>query len=338
MHLNWTIAFPKTQFPFQFSYNNHFFLIGSCFTEHIGNYLKDLKFQVVQNPAGILFDPLSIAFHLIQWSEEIYPSKEEFFYYQELWHHWKFHTQFSSTDLENSYQLVLGSVSHAIENLKKTDWLIVTLGSSYSYQLTNQIPNEHLQKYGLNYPVANCHKCPNQWFHKYLTPIQETFEILNHAFNKVKKINPKIQFLINISPVRHLRDGVVENNRSKARLIEATHLLVENRKDTFYLPSYELVIDVLRDYRFYDVDKAHPNYEATQWVIQYFIENYFSEETQEFLKEVHEIRLAYQHQPKNPQTQAHQKFLQSYYEKTLSIQKRLPFLNWDKELEYFGKY
>jgi hypothetical protein len=95
------------------------------------------------------------------------------------------------------------------------------------------------------------------------------------------------------------------------------------------------VIDVLRDYRFYDIDKAHPNYEATQWVIQYFVENYFSKDTQELMKEIQEIQLAYQHQPRNPQTQAHQKFLHTYYEKTLYLQKKLPHLNWEKELEHF---
>lgn len=337
MNLNWTIAFPKVHFPFPLSYNDHFFFIGSCFTEHIGNYLKDLKFSVVQNPAGILFDPHSIAFHLKQWSNHILPNESDFFCFNELWHHWKFHTQFVSINLNTTFQKILSSVNLAIEHLKKTDWLIVTLGSSYSYKLSDKISDEHITKYGIHYPVANCHKCPNQWFYKYLTPSNETFDLLNDAFENVKKVNPQIQFLINISPVRHLRDGVVENNRSKARLIEAVHALVESRKDTFYLPSYEIVIDVLRDYRFYDLDKAHPNYEATQWILQFFVENYFSKETQDRMKEIQEIQLAYQHQPRNPETQAHQKFLQSYYDKTLRLSKLLPHLDWEKELNYFGK-
>ncbi len=337
MNLNWTIAFPRPYFPFELSYKDQFFLIGSCFTEHIGKFLQQLKFKVTQNPAGILFDPHSIAFHLFNWARGIYPTSEELFLDNELWHHWKYHTQFSSTNFHESYQKIYDASHQAILFLKQSTWLVVTLGSSYTYKLDEGIPVEHYQKFGVGYAVANCHKCPNTWFQKYLNPIHETYQLLNEAFNEVLKVNPKIRFLVNISPVRHLRDGVVENNRSKARLLEAVHQLVENRKDTFYLPSYELVIDVLRDYRFYDLDKAHPNYEATQWVLNYFVEHYFSKECQEQIKKIQDIITAYHHQPRNPDTVAHQQFLASYLEKTLQMQKVLPDLDWGNELRYFGR-
>jgi hypothetical protein len=336
MPLNWTIAFPTVHFPLKLSYHDQFFLIGSCFTEHIGKYLSELKFHVTQNPAGILFDPHSIAYHLSNWAQEIYPVPEEWFCYNELWHHWKYHSQFSTTQKNISYEQAFASSRLAIQQLKTADWLIITLGSSYSYRLSSNAPQEQLQLYREGYFVANCHKCPAQWFEKYLTPSSETYELLYSTFEIIKQVNPKIHFLLNISPVRHLRDGVIENNRSKARLIEAVHLLVENRPDTFYLPSYELVIDVLRDYRFFDIDKAHPNYEATQWVLQYFLEHYFSKETQEIIEKVKEIVSAYQHKPKNPDTQAHKNFMKTFYQKTCELQKHFPFLDWRKELEYFN--
>ncbi len=336
MNLSWTIPLPKSYFPYQLSYYNHFFLVGSCFTEHIGKFLKELKFQVIQNPAGILFDPHSIAFHLSNWANGCSPKREELFLEKELWYHWKYHSQFSSVSQEQTFHEIKKSYDMAIIHLKKTDWLIVTFGSSFSYRLNHNIPDELKEKFGIGYFVANCHKCPNQWFDKYLTPITETYELINVAFHQIKSINPKIRFLLNISPVRHLRDGVIENNRSKARLLEAIHLLVENREDTYYLPSYEIVIDVLRDYRFYDIDKAHPNYEATQWVLQYFLQNFFSKETQEIVKKIQDIQTAYNHKPRNPNTLAHVQFLNSYLEKTLQLQKELPHLDWSKELKYFN--
>lgn len=335
-NLNWTIAFPKANFPHQLTYENQFFLIGSCFTEHIGKFLKNLKFRVYQNPAGILFDPHSIAFHLSEWAKSQIPREYELFFYNELWYHWKYHSQFSSTKKEKCYEEIQNSALEAINQLKTCDWIIITLGSSFAYQLSAEASPEHIKQFGQGFSVANCHKCPNQWFHKYLMPSSETFDLLNQAFHEIKMLNPKVQFLLNISPVRHLRDGVVENNRSKARLIEAVHQLVETHSDCYYLPSYEIVIDVLRDYRFFDTDKAHPNYEATQWVLQYFIENYFSPSTQVQIQKVTEILNAYQHRPKNPDTLAHQKFLKTFYEKTLEIQKLLPHLNWHDEIQYFG--
>lgn len=335
--MEWTIAFPNPNLPpLPLQYPHKIFLIGSCFTEHIGNFLKDHKFNVLVNPMGVLFDPCAIAFHLLNFAKKQHTPSDHLFFYQELWHSWKHHSQFSSTSFEKTYQTILNAEKKASEFLQDADWLIITLGTSYTYRLTEHAPQEHLHKWGVSYPVANCHKCPAQWFFRYLLPLDETYDLLYQALSLIQKVNPKVHILLNISPVRHLRDGVIANNRSKARLIEVTHLLTENLTNTFYLPSYEIIIDVLRDYRFYDIDKAHPNYEATQWVIQFFTEHYLDSQTKQYLSRMQDIRKALLHRPQNPNTQAHQQFLNRYFEKVCQIEKELPFLNFEEEKKIFS--
>lgn len=335
--MEWTIAFPKPQLPPQpLQYSHKIFLIGSCFTEHIGNFLKEHKFQVLANPMGVLFDPYSIAWHLLNFARKHFTASDQLFLYNELWSSWMHHSQFSSTSFEKTYQSILIAEQQASDFLQDADWLIITLGTSFSYRLTEQAPTDHIHKFGLNYPVANCHKCPAQWFLRYLMPTEKTYNLFYKALLFIQKVNPKIHILLNISPVRHLRDGVIANNRSKARLIEASHLLTENLPNTFYLPSYEIIIDVLRDYRFYDIDKAHPNYEATQWVIQFFTENYLDEKSKQYLAHLQDIRKALLHRPQNPDTQAHKLFLKRYFEKVCQIEKELPFLNFEDEKKYFS--
>jgi hypothetical protein len=218
------------------------------------------------------------------------------------------------------------SQKNAHEQLKAANWLVVTLGSSFSYQLTED-----------NQPVANCHRAPGQWFNKYLLGIEETVAALEESINKLLTFNPGLQIIFTISPVRHIRDGVVENNRSKARLIEAVHRLVDKYKHAYYFPSYELVIDVLRDYRFYDVDLVHPNYAATEFVFEKFEQSFIDAEARTYMEEIRKIATGFKHKPFQPQTQSHQSFLKSSLEKVKILQEKLPELDFSKELTYFSK-
>jgi hypothetical protein len=146
-----------------------------------------------------------------------------------------------------------------------------------------------------------------------------------------------LNIIFTISPVRHIRDGVVENNRSKARLIEAVHSLVKLYENAFYFPAYELVIDVLRDYRFYDVDLVHPNYAATEFVFEKFTSSFIDEESQTLMGEIKKIVSAYKHKPFHPSSKAHKNFLQMNFEHVHCLNEKYPYLDFNKEKEFFRK-
>ncbi|MFT3903711.1 MAG: GSCFA domain-containing protein [Niabella sp.] len=314
-------------------YGNNILLVGSCFTEHIGNALGELKFNVMQNPNGILFDPNSVCQSLVSYVEEKKYDADDLFYLNELWQSWHHHSRFSGIHKDAVLEHINQTQKEAHDFLRNADWLIITLGSSFVYELNEHNPQE---KYN-TLKVANCHRAPGQWFTKKMLPIESTVAMLDNCYHRLKIFNPGIKILFTISPVRHLRDGVVENNRSKARLIEAVHHIVSKFNDTYYFPAYELVVDVLRDYRFYDIDLAHPNYAATTFVLEKFTEFCIDEDARELMKEIHQINIARNHRPFQPDTQAHKRFLQAHYDKTKALAEKCPFLNLRDELDYFGE-
>lgn len=307
--------------------------VGSCFTEHIGNALSELKFDVLQNPNGILFDPASVCKSLVSYIKDERYSEADLFYLNEVWQSWDHHSRFSGVDKETVLTGINSSQNNAHQFLKEADWLIITLGSSFSYRLTQQAAATSTISNG---GVANCHRAPAQWFQKHMMSISETIECLDNTIHQIFYFNKKINIIFTVSPVRHIRDGVIENNRSKARLIEAVHHLVNKFDRLYYFPSYELVIDVLRDYRFYDIDMVHPNYLATDFVLKKFLQNYMSEETGNLLDEIKKIVIARKHKPTHPTTEAHKKFLLNNLQKAKDLQQKHPYLNLEKEIEYFA--
>jgi hypothetical protein len=307
-------------------YQQGILLTGSCFTEHIGNHLIDLKFDTLQNPNGILFDPLSVAGSLISYIEPHRYEPQDLFYHNELWQSWKHHGVFSDMDQQVVLNKINQSQQAAHSFLKKADWLIITLGSSFTYILKEQ-----------NKAVANCHRAPANWFNKKLLPIDEMLAVLDEALHRLFDFNPGLQIIFTVSPVRHIRDGVIENNRSKARLIEAVHQLVNKFNKTYYFPAYEMVIDVLRDYRFYDKDLVHPNYMATNYVVENFMEHYVDPESRLLSEEVRKLQIARKHRALHPNTESHRRFLKEQLEKTLELSGRYPFLNFAPELKHFSE-
>lgn len=317
------------------TYRDKILLTGSCFTEHIGNSLQDLKFSVFQNPNGILFDPRSVCSSIISYIENKQYKKADLFLLNEVWNSWEHHSRFSNINADECLRIINESQEQAHEFLKKADWLIITLGSSFSYRLSDLTPQPPLQRERGSTGVANCHRAPSQWFNKHLLSIDETVSLLDTTYHRLKQFNPKLKIIFTISPVRHIRDGVIENNRSKARLIEAVHHMINKFPDLFYFPAYELVIDVLRDYRFYDVDMVHPNYPATEFVMEKFRENYIDEESQQLMEEIKKIVIARKHKAFQPATNAHKTFLKVHLEKTKELQTKYSFLDLTDEINYF---
>jgi hypothetical protein len=323
----------------QINYKDKILLIGSCFTEHIGNSLEELKFSVLQNPNGILFDPLSVSQSLSSYIQNKQYNEKDFFQLNEVWHSWKHHSRFSNTNLEEAVRIINESQRQAHQFLKEADWIIITLGSSFSYQLTKLAEAVKVPSFGGDLGeagVANCHRAPAQWFHKHLMTIDEIISNLDNSFEQLFQFNSNLNIIFTVSPVRHIRDGVVDNNRSKARLIEAVHHLVNKYEKLNYFPAYELVIDVLRDYRFYDTDLVHPNYMATDFVLEKFAESFIDESTQRLMQEVKSIMIARKHKAFQPDTMAHKQFLKTYLEKTKVLKEKYSFLDLNEEIKYFN--
>ncbi len=183
--------------------------------------------------------------------------------------------------------------------------------------------------------MANCHKVPTDKFNKRLLSINGVVDALQIMLEKLVVFNPGLKIIFTISPVRHLRDGFVENNRSKATLIHAVHQLVEKNKDSFYFPAYELIIDDLRDYRFYAEDMVHPNYAATNYVWEKFISTCIDDPSQLLMKDIAVIVAAKNHRAFNPTSEQHKKFLQTNLEKVKKLQQQYQYINFLEEENYF---
>ena len=307
-------------------YRDKIMLVGSCFTEHIGNSLAGLKFQVMQNPNGIVFDPSTVASSITSYIENKKYSAEELIQLNELWQSWQHHSRYSGVNRDEVLEVINKSQQQAHDFLKEAKWLIITLGTSFSYRLTDG-----------SKPVANCHRAPSVWFNKHMMSIDETVTAFDTLLYRLFQFNPSINIIFTVSPVRHIRDGIINNNRSKARLLESVHHLVNKFSRLHYFPSYELVIDVLRDYRFYDIDLVHPNYQATSFVIEHFMNHYVNESSLTLSKEIEKIVIARKHKPFQPSTDAHKHFLKLHEERTKILMTSYPFLSLQEELDFFGQ-
>lgn len=308
------------------AYPDPLMLVGSCFTEHIGGRLADLKFKVLQNPHGILFDPISVCNSLTSYIDHTAYEKKSLIFYNELWQSWAHHSRCSGIHQEEVLERMNAAQLTAHNFLQSAKWLVITLGSSYSYRLAET-----------GMPVANCHRAPAPWFNKHLCTIDETVAALDNMLYRLFKFNPGIRVIFTVSPVRHVRDGVVENNRSKARLLESVHHLVGKFDRLYYFPAYELVIDVLRDYRFYDIDLVHPNYQATEFVLEKFNEFFIHPDAHPVMEQVQQIYLARKHKAFQPETSAHRAFLESSAAKVKALQLKYPYLDLAEESDYFTR-
>ncbi len=319
-HLDITI--PSPEGPVR--HRDRILLVGSCFTQHIGNRLADLKFSTLQNPNGILFDAQSVCSSLLSYIGNKPAGEKDLFFLNELWQSWQHHSKFSGQHAGEVLANINQSRGEAHRFLAEAEWLIITLGTAFSYRL--QPAGE---------PVANCHRAPAQWFQKHMVSIPDILDTIEDCLQQLSAFNPRLKTIFTISPVRHVREGVTENNRSKARLIEAVHDIVARHPHCYYFPAYELVIDVLRDYRFYDIDLVHPNYAATEYVFDRFAAAYLAPTESALLEEIQKITTAFKHHPSHPGTQAHQGFLSGMQSRIQALQQTHGYIDFGKETAYF---
>lgn len=291
-------------------------LVGSCFAENIGSLLYHYRLNVLQNPNGILYNPVSIAQTLQRALEGRLYQAEELFYYNDVWASWQHHGRFSNPDKNSCLEGIRVQQQAAQRFLQSGHWLIVTFGSAFAYRLKS---NGTL--------VANCHKYPNKEFDKELLSTAEIIAEWRKLIEALQAANPQLNILLTVSPVRYVRDGLVENNRSKARLIEAAHSLCESHGNVHYFPAYELVMDDLRDYRFFEADMVHPNNQAIEYVWDAFVKAAFDNEAQLIYPQVKQLLADAAHRPFHTNTAQYQKFAAVRTAKLQAFKQQYPFVN-----------
>ena len=322
--MDFFLPFRSPSFPFNISYADKILFIGSCFSEEIGNKLKELKFHVLQNPNGILYDPVSISDALFSYVENKPFDEDSIFELNGLWHSWKHHSFFSGTNKIEVLENIKNSQAGAHAFLKNANFLFITFGTAFNYRLKINSKN-----------VANCHKSRADIFVKSLLPIDEMKANLLSVISALEIFNPKLKIIFTVSPVKHIKDGLMENNRSKSRLIEAAHLIAEEKDNVYYFPAYEIVNDILRDYRFYKRDLVHPNEMAIDFVFEKFSQSFFDSHTKEARKEIEKILLAINHKPFLKESEAHQQFIASQIQNIKIVEKKYPAIDFTKEKKYF---
>lgn len=298
-------------------YDSKVVSIGSCFAVNIADRLRQFQFRNTVNPLGILFHPIAIS-NLIQFAvgNKQFTS-EDVFIHNEIWSSFDAHSDLNELDQED----LLESLNHKLqtfkEKLSKASHFILTLGTAWVYK---KLESQKI--------VANCHKIPQKDFTKELLSIESCLNSLKEIEQNLRKINPNIQIIYTISPVRHIKDGFVENQQSKAHLISALHEhLLQNKHLNYYFPSYEIMMDELRDYRFFGKDLIHPNELAIGYIWEKFVSNCINPNNLTIMKMVDEVQKGLSHRPFNPYTEAHQQFLDKLAQKLDTLLEQYPFMN-----------
>ncbi|SDB49475.1 GSCFA family protein [Flavobacteriaceae bacterium MAR_2010_188] len=289
----------KVQAENQIDYHSNLLGLGSCFVENIGAKLDYFKFPTLLNPIGILFNPVSIENLIVRAISNKTYTTEEVFEQNEQFHCFDAHSDLNSFSSEEMASNLNSALVETAKTLKKASHLIITLGTAWVYF---NIENQKV--------VANCHKVPQARFNKKLLSIDEIVNSLKKIEKNIKEINPNITIIYTVSPVRHIKDGFLENSLSKAHLISAVHSVLKNNNQSHYFPAYEIMMDELRDYRFYGKDLVHPNDTAIEIIWDRFKESWISKDAQKTMSDVATIQRGLSHRPFNAESSAHRQFLQ----------------------------
>lgn len=310
MNLQTKIPLKKQEYNL-IDYNSKVFLLGSCFAENIGEKFDYFKFQQYVNPFGILFHPIAIHNLVSNALQGKKYTEDDVFINNEQFHSFDAHSKLS----QHTKSLLLHQLNAASQKtshyLKQSTHVVITLGTAwvYRYIMTNKI-------------VANCHKIPQQQFQKQILSVDVIVAALRSIIEQVKKVNPKVNFIFTVSPVRHIKDGFVENTQSKSHLIAALHKVLGDQ--SYYFPSYEIMMDELRDYRFYNQDLLHPSPLAVDYIWDRFKTVWMADSAITIMTEVDTIQKGLQHKPFNPNSTAHLKFVQQLVERQITLTHQYP--------------
>jgi len=313
----------QTQIPLEkksdhrIDYNSNICLLGSCFVENIGEKLEYYKFQNTINPFGILFHPKAIETLILKAVQKKQYTEANVFFHNEQWHCFDAHSQLSNGSKEVLISNLNTQLQNTRQHLKEASHIVITLGTAWVYK-----------HYKSNLPVANCHKVSQQDFKKELLSIKEITDSLQTLLYKIRDINATASVIFTVSPIRHIKDGFVENTRGKAHLIAALQGLLSTNDGSkyFYFPSYEIMMDELRDYRFYAEDMLHPNDTAITYIWEKFQTVWMSPEALSTMDEVDTIQKGLAHKSFNPESEAHAKFLKQLEARIDKLQTKFPHI------------
>jgi hypothetical protein len=291
---------------------NKIYLIGSCFASNIGNLLKTYKFDVVLNPFGVIYNPHSIFKLLVNSLSAAEIDEKGLFENQAIYRHFDCHSDISARSQDEFYHLYAQATSKTREHISKAEWIIISLGTSIVY--------EHQDYHKI---VANCHKLPGREFTQRMLSPEEIIQSFDTFYTKLKEINKNCKVILTVSPVRHVKSTLEKNALSKAILRYAVSTLSDRYARVMYFPSFEIMMDDLRDYRFYQPDMIHPNEVAINYIWKKFMETYFDPETKEFIQQWALILKAIGHKPFFPGSATHQHFIKETIRKLKSFESRI---------------
>ena len=299
-------------------------VMGSCFAEHIGARLSEMKWRTVVNPFGVLYNPLSIAEAMGRLiSARPYTEEELTLYPHGGWSTWMHHSRYAHPDKSTALQLINESLATGSRMVAQADMLIVTLGTAWVYRLkeTDQV-------------VGNCHKVPERAFTRQRLTVEETVEAMAAMLAQLWEVNPSLRMIITVSPVRHLKDTLHGNQLSKATLLLAVDELCRRFPDrVHYFPAYEIVMDELRDYRFYADDMAHPSPQAVEYVWERFVEHMTHREAQDFMTQWTKVARALAHRPFRPEGEEYKEFVRQNMLRIMELKEKYPYLEVQNEID-----
>lgn len=314
MQFRTKITIPKSDNPID--YNSKIVSLGSCFAENMAEKLDYFKFQNTCNPFGIIFNPVSIEKMICRIVNQFFYTEKDIFFHNERWHCYEVHSDLSSSNKEEFLENLNAVLRTSLTQLFQASHIIITYGTSWVYR--------NLESKAV---VANCHKVPQAAFSKEILSVETIEKSIENTIGYFQIINPNVNFIFTVSPVRHLKDGFVENQLSKAHLITAIHQTINDKPQTTnYFPSYEIMMDELRDYRFYAEDMLHPNQVAIDYIWERFSETAISEENHSIMEEVKSIQKGLQHRPFNSSSQSHIKFEEKLGEKITKLVSQYSFM------------
>lgn len=323
--------FTEIQIPesdIKIDYHSKIIMLGSCFTENIGEKLERLKFSIDLNPFGILYNPVSVASSLEILLARRLMAADDLFFSEGVWQSFYHHGRFASPDKDQTLELMNSRILAGHKNLLSADFLFLTLGTAWAYEYI---------KTGM--VVSNCHKVPASQFRRHRLSEPEITSSFLNLLKKLRETNPKLKVIFTVSPVRHWKDGAVENQVSKATLIVAISRILEEVGDAVagYFPSYEIMMDELRDYRFYADDKIHLSDVAISHIWERFSGAFITTEARTTMKEVQKILDAAGHRPLNPGTPEFAGFAANYLNKVNGLMLKYPAIDFKPEKEYFER-
>jgi hypothetical protein len=313
MQFRTQIPIDKTDSPID--YQSEVLSLGSCFAENMGEKFGYFKFRSVVNPFGIIFNPVSLEKIISRSAQKKYFTENDIFQHNGLWHCFEVHSELSDPDKDSFLKNLNEQIEATHEQIKRATHFIITLGTAWIYR---NVDSGEI--------VANCHKVSQKQFTKELLTVERIEQSLKQIISLVTAVKPHSRFIFTVSPVRHIKDGFVENNVSKSHLIAAVYKMVSGFSSANYFPSYEIMVDELRDYRFYAEDMLHPNATAIDYIWSSFSENYIDPKEFSVMEKVSDIQKAIGHRPFNPDSESHRKFLENLSQKINTLAIDYPFM------------